>query len=193
VVGITGLENYFRELFREVELYRGLYEYIEEVGYVVGAPFQGYDTESQCEECGKVIREGETLYMDRYCWECYILHRLRNFLDERRRTWRAADGDLLRSSDEVRIDDWFHRTGIEHEVERRVPVDRLRYCDWYLPRGAIYVEYWGLTDEEWYRKAKEVKKRLYSDASLRLRSIEPEDMRNLDEVLRYRFRDLLDQ
>lgn len=183
-----------KELFREVELYRGLYEYIEEVGYVVGAPFQGYDTESQCEDCGRFIREGETRYMDRYCWECYILHRLRNFLDERRRTWRAADGDLLRSSDEVRIDDWFHRTGIEHEVERRVPADRLRYCDWYLPRGAIYVEYWGLTHrEEWYREARRVREVLYRRFNLTLVSIEPEDMRNLDEVLRYKFRDLLDQ
>lgn len=182
-----------KELFRDVELYRGLYEYIKEVGCVVSAPFQGYDTESQCEDCGRVIREGETRYMDRYCWDCYILHRLRNFLDERHRTWRAADGDLLRSSDEVRIDDWFHRNGIEHEVERRVPADRLRYCDWYLPRGEIYVEYWGLTHEEWYREARRVREELYRRFNLTLVSIEPEDMRNLDEVLRYKFRDLLDQ
>jgi hypothetical protein len=112
------------------------------------------------------------------------------------RNYNAEDTHLLRSSEEVRIDDWFHRNRDrigEHEVERRVPLNRLMYCDWFLPRWNIYVEYWGLTNEEWYRKARRVKERLYEQANLDLRSIEPEDMRNLDEILRYKFRDILER
>ncbi len=174
-----------KELFEGVEIYRRLYEHIGRVGYVAPEHIKSYDFENRCEVCGSTIE-------DRYrlCKDCIVLDSLRNFLEERPRTWRAADGDLLRSSDEVRIDDWFHRNEIEHEVERRVQrVDRLMYCDWFLPRGGIYVEYWGLTEEDWYREAKRVKQRLYRQHELKLISIEREDMRNLDEVLRHRFRD----
>ncbi len=179
------------DLFNRVEIYRRLYGHIENVGCVADRPVRGYDTESQCEECGRVIHEWENRYMDRYCWKCYLLHRLRNFLVERPRNCNAEDTHLLRSSDEVRIDDWFYRNRDcigEHEVERRVPVDREIYCDWFLPQRNIYVEYWGLMDEEWYREARRVKEELYRQANLRLESIEPEDMGNLDEILRLRFR-----
>ncbi|MBE9591880.1 MAG: hypothetical protein IMF19_00220 [Proteobacteria bacterium] len=50
-----------------------------------------------------------------------------------------------------------------------------------------------MTHEEWYREARRVREELYRRFNLTLVSIEPEDMRNLDEVLRYKFRDLLDQ
>ncbi len=178
------------DLFNSVEMYRRLYEHIENVGCVADRPVRGYDTESQCEECGRVIHEWENRYMDRYCWNCYSLHRLRNFLVERPRNCNAEDTHLLRSSDEVRIDDWFYRNRDcigEHEVERRVPVDREMYCDWFLPQRNIYVEYWGLMDEEWYRAARRVKEELYRQANLTLISIEPEDMGNLDEILRLKF------
>ena len=174
-----------KELFEEVPIYKALYEHIRGGGYVAPAHINGYDFENRCEMCGEVISEEY-----RFCRRCLVLHRLRNFLDERPRTFRAVDGDLLRSSDEVRIDDWFYRNGIEHEVERRVPVDRLRYCDWFLPRGEIYVEYWGLMDEEWYREAREVREELYRQANLRLISIEPNDMRDLDDALGQIFRDI---
>jgi hypothetical protein len=191
-----------RKLFSRVEMYRRLYEHIRNRGYVADRLARGYDRDSQCEDCGEIIPAGEIRYMDRYCGKCSVLHRLRNFLEERPRTWRAADGDLLRSSDEVRVDDWLRRNrdpdrdwpGIgEHEVERKVPVDRLRYCDWFLPRWEIYVEYWGLMDEEWYREARRVREGLYRQANLRLISIEREDMRNLDDTLRQKFRDVLEQ
>jgi len=178
-----------KELFCRAPIYQRLYEHIENRGYVADRLVSGYDTESQCEDCGRIIHEWETRYMDRYCRRCYLIHRLRNFLADRPRTWRAADGDLLRSSEEVRIDDRFHQNRIEHEVERRVPVDREMYCDWYLPEQDKYVEYWGLMDEEWYEEARRVKEELYRQANLKLISIEREDMRNLDEILRQKLRD----
>jgi len=181
-----------RELFDEVEIYRRLYEHTMRTGYVAPEHLSGYDFTTRCEGCGRNI--GEFRYNDRYCGECFILHRLRTFLNEMPREYNAVDTHLLRSSDEVRIDDWFHHNGIQHEVERRVPVsNRLMYCDWYLPQWDIYVEYWGLTNEEWYREARRVKERLYRQAHLDLRGIEPEDMANLDEILRYKFRDILER
>ena len=190
-----------RELFDGVEIYRKLYEHIKRAGYVAREHIRGYDFTMRCEECSRNM--GEFRYMDKYCEDCFNLHRLRSFLEEMPRRYNAEDTHLLRSSEEVRIDDWFYRNkdrtweheGIgEHEVERRVPVNnRLMYCDWFLPKWGIYVEYWGLMNEEWYRKARKVKERLYKQANLDLRSIEPEDMANLDEILRYKFRDILER
>ena len=181
-----------RELFDEVEIYRRLYEHTMRTGYVAPEHLSGYDFTTRCDGCDRDM--GEFRYNDRYCRECFILHHLRTFLNEMPREYNAVDTHLLRSSDEVRIDDWFHHNGIQHEVERRVPVsNRLMYCDWYLPQWDIYVEYWGLTNEEWYREARRVRERLYRQAHLDLRSIEPEDMANLDEILRYKFRDILER
>jgi hypothetical protein len=45
--------------------------------------------------------------------------------------------------------------------------------------------------EDWYREARQVKEQLYRENHLRLISIESEDMRDLDELLGEKFRDLL--
>ncbi len=184
-----------RELFDRIGIYRELYEHIERAGYVAREHIRGYDFTTICEGCGRNM--GKFRYLDRYCEDCFNLYRLRIFLEERPRTIQAEDTHLLRSSGEVRIDDWFHRNRDrigEHEVEKRVPVNnRLMYCDWFLPRWNIYVEYWGMMNEEWYRETRKVKERLYRQANMALRSIEPEDMRNLNEILRYKFRDILEQ
>ena len=182
-----------RELFNSAGIYNLLYGYIQSKGYVANNPVEGYDRESQCEGCGRIIPAGGIRYMGRYCRDCSLVHRSRDFRRDLPPEYRAKDGHLLRSSGEVSIDNWFYDNRIEHEVERRVPVGREMYCDWFLPRGEIYVEYWGLIHEDGYRERRREKEREYRQAGLRLISIEQEDMRNLDEILRQIFSDVLDQ
>ncbi|MHC1585365.1 MAG: AAA domain-containing protein [Candidatus Syntropharchaeia archaeon] len=175
-----------KELFKEVDVYKKLYEHIKKCGYVAEKYIEGYDIKTQCETCGEII-SGRS----RYCKDCLELNRLRKFLEEKPRNYKAEDGHLLRSSDEVRIDDWFYHNGIEHQVEIKVPVNKLMYCDWFLPGEKIYVEYWGLMDKKTYKKARMIKENLYRESNLKLISIEPEDMRNLEETLRYKFKKTL--
>lgn len=113
---------------------------------------------------------------------------MRTFLEDLPRTYKAEDGDLLRSSHEVQIDDWFYHNGIEHQAEIKVPIDKLMWCDWFLPKEKIYVEYWGLMHDKDYRESRKVKEKLYRKADLKLISIEPEDMKNLNEILRMKFK-----
>lgn len=34
--------------------------------------------------------------------------------------------------------------------EKRVPIKEDIYCDFYIPKGKIYIEFWGLKDDEAY-------------------------------------------
>lgn len=169
------------ELFDTVPIYEKLYEHISEYGYV--------NEQNCCSMCGEgIYREGQYFCSDK----CQSLHRSK--VEEVMTPPEfVADWDKhrLRSTHEREIDHWFYRNGIEHEVEKRVPVNIEIYCDWYLPKGEFYVEYWGLMHEEWYREARRVKERLYKENHLRLVSIEPENMRDLDRALREKFRDFL--
>lgn len=171
-----------RELFERVPIYGALYGHIKEYGDV--------HEQNCCMMCGEDVPEERSAICSE---ECYSLFQLR--VDEERNpsSYTAEDEHSLRSTHEMLIDNWFHRNGIKHQVEKQVPVNRLMRCDWFLPRGEIYVEYWGLMHEEWYRKTRKVKEKLYMQANLRLRSIEPEDMKKLDERLRRIFGDVLNQ
>jgi hypothetical protein len=68
----------------------------------------------------------------------------------------------------------------------RIPM----WCDWYLPDYDIYVEYWGMMEDASYRRTKERKIREYNRLQLKLLSIGSEDLNNLDEKLRKKFREL---
>ncbi|MBA7512440.1 Chromosome partition protein Smc [subsurface metagenome] len=172
-----------KELFKEVSIYRTLYEHIQERGYV--------HEQNCCMMCGEDVPEERP---SGFCSEaCYSLFELRVHEGRNPPEYTAKDKHSLRSTHEMLIDNWFNNNGIKHEVEKRVPVDKLMYCDWFLPKGEIYVEYWGLMHEEWYRKARKVKEKLYEQAGLELRSIESEDMKNLEKQLRQIFGDVLNQ
>lgn len=173
-----------RELFENVQIYMALYEHIQEEGYE--------NRQNCCMMCGEEVPEGRS---SGFCSdECYRLFQLRVHEGRNPPNYTAEDNHRLRSTHEVLIDNWFNKNGIRHEVDKQVPKVNKSMCyDWFLPRNGIYVEYWGLMHEEWYRKARVVKERMYRQAGLELRSIEPEDMKNLDKNLRQIFRDVLDQ
>ena len=39
--------------------------------------------------------------------------------------------------------------------EKRVPIKEDVYCDFYIPKGKIYIEFWGYEDDEAYLKKRE--------------------------------------
>jgi len=180
------------KLFSNVELYNKLYGHIKELGGVKSKKdLKEYDIKIKnfCKLCNEEILDKPD---HDYCRACWSIHRIKTFIEDKPRTFKAKDGDLLRSSYEARIDDWFCDNGIWHEVEQQLPFTDL-YCDWFIPKKDkfthdIYVEYWGLMGKKWYEEGRNAKEKLYKKHKLTLLNIEPEDMKALGDVLERKLR-----
>jgi hypothetical protein len=96
---------------------------------------------------------------------------------------RTTDGHLVRSKAEVLIDNWLYMTGIVHAYERRLPIEEEVYCDFYVPAGKVYIEYWGLENDPKYLARKQAKQDLYRKYQLNLIELNDEHMRNVDDEL----------
>ena len=48
------------------------------------------------------------------------------------------------------IDNWLYMQQIAHAYERKLPVEEDVYCDFYLPAGKAYIEYWGMEKDPAY-------------------------------------------
>lgn len=98
-------------------------------------------------------------------------------------TLRAADGHLVRSRGELVIDNWLYMAGILHAYERRLPIEDEAYCDFWIPDGKVYIEYWGLDGDPGYDARRERKLGLYRKNGLDLIEVSNEDIEHLDDVL----------
>ena len=96
---------------------------------------------------------------------------------------RAQDGHMVRSKAEMLIDNWLYITRIVHAYERRLPVEEEAYCDFYIPEGKVYIEYWGLENDPQYRNRKETKLEIYRRHGLDLIELNDEQVKNLDDHL----------
>jgi hypothetical protein len=100
-------------------------------------------------------------------------------------------GEVVRSESEKVIADWFTRHGIAYRYEPPLMdgfnIRRARFrADFLLPQFDTYVEYWGLayTDRRYAQKMN-YKMEYYRRHNLRLISIYPNNMSNLDSLLRH--------
>ena len=78
---------------------------------------------------------------------------------------------------------WLFAEGIAYAYEKRVPIKEDVYCDFYIPKGKIYIEFWGYEDDEAYIKRKEQKIELYKKYGLNLIEIDNDKIGNLDDHL----------
>lgn len=105
------------------------------------------------------------------------------FHDRYSATLRTTDGHWVRSRAEMVIDNWFYFCGIAHAYERKLPIAEEARCDFYLPEGKVYVEYWGLEDSPKYAARKKVKLELYRKYKFNLIELGDEEIKNLDDYL----------
>jgi|GEM_PF-903024 hypothetical protein len=98
-------------------------------------------------------------------------------------TFRTTDGHMVRSKAEVLIDNWLYMSGIVHAYERQLPIEEDAYCDFYIPEGKIYIEYWGLEDDPAYQERRAKKVQLYQRYNFNLLELNDEHVRNLDDVM----------
>ncbi|MEP0856977.1 hypothetical protein NDI49_15340 [Trichocoleus sp. ST-U3] len=96
---------------------------------------------------------------------------------------RTTDGHWVRSKAEALIDNWLYVSGIVHAYERRLPIEEEAYCDFYLPSGRVYIEYWGYDNDQEYAARKRVKQELYQKYQLNLIELSDEHIKNLDDCL----------
>ncbi len=96
---------------------------------------------------------------------------------------RTTDGHFVRSKAEMLIDNWLYMAGIVHAYERRLPIEEEMYCDFYIPAGKVYIEYWGYEKDAEYSERKKNKQGLYQKYHLNLIELSDEHIKNLDDVL----------
>ena len=106
---------------------------------------------------------------------------------------RTTDGHMVRSRGELVIDNYLYYAGLAHGYERRLPVEEEIYCDFYLHKNKICIEYWGLetdskNDSEYnkrYEERKKKKQEIYQKYKDRFTLIELDNNQvdNLDDCL----------
>lgn len=96
---------------------------------------------------------------------------------------RTTDGHFVRSKAEMLIDNWLYMAEIVHAYERKLPIEENVYCDFYIPTGKVYIEYWGYDNDPKYLARKEKKLAVYEKYGFKLIQLDDTDVQNLDDIL----------
>jgi len=96
---------------------------------------------------------------------------------------RSADGHMVRSKAEMLIDNWLYMAEIVHAYERKLPIEENVYCDFYIPTGKTYIEYWGYENDPKYLERKKKKIEIYNKYGFNLIELQDKDVQNIDDIL----------
>jgi hypothetical protein len=103
--------------------------------------------------------------------------------------YRTKDGHYVRSKAELTIDDSLYLWGIPHAYEKKLPnTDENVYSDFHIPSGkgrqkAVYIEYWGMENDEKYNQRKNKKIEIYNNLGLSLIQLNDADIKNIEDSL----------
>ena len=107
----------------------------------------------------------------------------KSFRDKFKATYRSTDGHMVRSKGEMLIDNWLYMAEIVHAYERKLPIEENVYSDFYIPTGKVYIEYWGLENDDKYLARKKFKKNIYEKYNFNLIELQDKQVQNLDDIL----------
>jgi hypothetical protein len=96
---------------------------------------------------------------------------------------RCMDGHFVRSRAEAMIDNWLYTNGIAHAYERKLPIEEDVYCDFYIMKGNVYIEFWGMENNKKYASRKKIKLEIYEKYDYNLIEIDDSEVINLDDLL----------
>jgi len=105
------------------------------------------------------------------------------FRDKFKAEYRATDGHFVRSKAEMLIDNWLYMAEVNHAYERKLPIEEDIYCDFYIPSGKVYIEYWGYENDSKYLHRKNEKIDIYKKYEFNLIELTESDVQNLDDKL----------
>lgn len=98
--------------------------------------------------------------------------------------YRTQDGHRVRSRAEAMIDDYLYNNGVAHAYERRLPgIDEEVLSDFYIPTGKVFIEFWGMEENEKYAARKAKKLEIYADNNFNLIELTDRDIEAIDDVL----------
>jgi len=103
--------------------------------------------------------------------------------------YRTKDGHYVRSKAELTIDDSLYLWGIAHAYEKKLPnTTENVYSDFHIPSGngrpnAVYIEYWGMENDENYNQRKNKKIEIYKELGLSLIELNDADIKNIEDSL----------
>lgn len=107
-----------------------------------------------------------------------------------RNNWKkehlCEDGHYVRSLSEMLIDNWLYNHNYVHAYEKLVfmksdPNANI-LSDFYIPKGDIYIEFWGLNDEQYLKRKKE-KIKLYDKNHINRIDLTENDIKRLNDIL----------
>ena len=146
-----------------------------------------------CARCRRPVTKEESAagierYGKPYCRHCLD----ERILEERNFAVDVASAKRLRTSDDVavqsrgekRIGDWLSRKRIEYVYDERYRIagDVSIRPDFYLPEFDLYIEYWGMQEQD-YLARKSEKRFLYQRAGKKLISLDWRDLENIEAIL----------
>ena len=96
----------------------------------------------------------------------------------------TPDDVAVQSRGEKRIGDWLLQKKIEYVYDERYRIagDVSIRPDFYLPEFDLYIEYWGMQEQD-YLARKSEKKFLYQRAGKKLISLDWRDLENIEAIL----------
>jgi len=109
--------------------------------------------------------------------------KLESFREKFQAKHRSTDGHFVRSKAEMLIDNWLYMAEIIHAYERKLPIEEEVYCDFYIPTGKVYIEFWGYDNDEKYLARKQKKQAIYQKYNFNLIELTDEEVQNLDDIL----------
>lgn len=111
----------------------------------------------------------------------------RDFREQWPREYQCEDGHYVRSKSELAIDNWLYNHGYIHAYEKSVFMESrpnaIVLSDFYLPNGDVYIEFWGLEEDEKYEKRKQFKIKLYEENNLNRIDLTDKDVQRLNDIL----------
>ncbi|MCJ2377672.1 glycerol kinase [Vibrio sp. ZSDZ34] len=96
---------------------------------------------------------------------------------------RTLDGHYVKSKGELIIDNWLYMAGVAHAYERQLPIEEDMICDFYLPAGNVYLQFWGDDSGSTDDKVKQRTQSVYQAHQFNLIEIEFDDVSRLDQLL----------
>lgn len=105
-------------------------------------------------------------------------------------------GETVKSIGERRIADYLTKNHIYYLYEQKPRGNLYTLPDFYLPVYDVYVEYWGLVDvdDRWtrekYERNMKRKMAIYHRNNIKFISIYPDNLENLDWILRKKFKEV---
>lgn len=103
------------------------------------------------------------------------------------REHQCEDGHYVRSLSEMLIDNWLYNHDYVHAYEKSVFMESdpeaVVLSDFYLKNKNVYIEFWGIEDNDKYFKRKEEKIKLYDENHYNRIDLTEKDIKRLDDIM----------